>query len=64
MLYKEEHVSSKVVSQAKGAVKDVGKNLNPGTSNLPDPSAAADKAAGKAKSLASDAKGAVKGSNV
>ena len=47
--------------QAKGAVKDVTKNLNPGSSNLPDPSAAADKAAGKAKSLASDTTGAVKG---
>ncbi|CAL5220785.1 g2854 [Coccomyxa viridis] len=53
-----------IADQAKGAVKDVGKNLNPGSNNLPDPSAAADKAAGKAKSLASDAKSAVKGSNV
>lgn len=42
--------------QAKGAAKDVGKNLNPSSSNLPDPSAAADKAAGNAKGLASDAK--------
>ena len=43
-------------AQAKGAAKDVGKGLNPGSSNLPDPSAAADKAAGNAKGLASDAK--------
>ena len=42
--------------QAKGAAKDVGKGLNPGSSNLPNPSAAADKAAGNAKGLASDAK--------
>ena len=34
----------------------MGKGLNPGSSNLPDPSAAADKAAGNAKGLASDAK--------
>ena len=42
--------------QAKGAAKDVGKNLNPSSSNLPNPSAAADKAAGNAKGLAADAK--------
>ena len=42
--------------QAKGTAKDVGKNLNPSSSNLPNPSAAADKAAGNAKGLASDAK--------
>ena len=34
----------------------MGKNLNPSSSNLPNPSAAADKAAGNAKGLASDAK--------
>ena len=42
--------------QAKGTAKDVGKNLNPSSSNLPNPSAAVDKAAGNAKGLASDAK--------
>ena len=42
--------------QAKGTAKDIGKNLDPSSSNLPDPSAAVDKAAGNAKSLASDAK--------
>ncbi len=47
--------------QAKGTVKDVGRNLNPGSGDLPDPSAVADKAAGKAKSFSSDAKGTVKG---
>ena len=57
-------IEAMIAVQAKGAVKDVGKNLNPGSSDLPDPSAAADKAAGKAKNLASDVKGAVKGSNV
>ncbi len=41
--------------QAKGAAKDVGKNLNPGSSNLPSPGAAADKASGAIKGLASDA---------
>ena len=41
--------------QAKGAAKDVGKNLNPGSSNLPSPGAAADKASGAVKGLASDA---------
>ena len=41
--------------QAKGAAKDVGKNLNPGSSNLPSPSAAADKASGAIKGLASGA---------
>ena len=40
--------------QAKGAAKDVGKNLNPGSSNLPSPGAAADKASGAVKGLASD----------
>ena len=46
--------------QAKGAAKDVGKGLNPGSSNLPSPGAAADKAAGNAKGLASDAQKAGK----
>ena len=41
--------------QAKGAAKDVGKNINPGSNNLPDPSAAADKASGAIKGLASGA---------
>ena len=41
--------------QAKGAAKDVGKNLNPGSSNLPSPGAAADKASGAIKGLASGA---------
>ena len=35
---------------------DVGKNLDPSSSNLPNPSAAVDKAAGNAKGLAADAK--------
>ena len=47
--------------QAKGTAKDVGKSLNPASSDLPDPSAAVDKAAGKAKSLAGDASGTLKG---
>ena len=47
--------------QAKGTAKDVGKGLNPNSSNLPDPSAAADKAIGNAKSLAGDASGTLKG---
>ena len=46
--------------QAKGATKDVGKGLNPGSSNLPSPGAAADKAAGNAKGLAKDVKQAGK----
>ena len=46
--------------KAKGAAKDVGKNLNPSSSNLPSPGAAADKAAGNAKGLAGDAKKAGK----
>ena len=46
--------------QAKGAAKDAGKGLNPNSSNLPDLSAAADKAAGNAKGLASDLKQAGK----
>jgi hypothetical protein len=50
-----------MVAQAKGTAKDVGKSLNPGSGNLPDASAAADKAAGKAKNFASDAQGTVKG---
>ena len=46
--------------QAKGAAKDVGKNLDPSSSNLPSPGAAADKAVGNAKGLAGDAKRAGK----
>ena len=46
--------------QVKGTAKDIGKNLDPSSSDLPDPSAAVDKAAGNAKSLASDAKSTVK----
>ena len=46
--------------QAKGAAKDVGKNLNPSSSNLPSPGAAADKASGNAKGLAGDVKKAGK----
>ena len=46
--------------QAKGAAKDVGKNLDPASSNLPSPGAAADKATGNAKGLAGDAKQAAK----
>ena len=46
--------------QAKGAAKDVGKSLNPSSSNLPSPGAAADKASGSAKGLAGDAKRAGK----
>ena len=46
--------------QAKGAAKDVGKGLNPASSNLPSPGAAADKATGNAKGLAKDAKQAGK----
>ena len=42
--------------QAKGTAKDIGKNLDPSSSDLPDPSAAVDKAAGNAKGLAADAK--------
>ena len=42
--------------QVKGSAKDVGKNLDPSSSNLPNPSAAVDKAAGNAKGLAADAK--------
>ena len=46
--------------QAKGAAKDVGKNLNPSSSNLPSPGAAADKTSGNAKGLAGDVKKAGK----
>ena len=46
--------------QAKGTAKDVAKNLNPSESNLPDPSAAADKISGNAKDFAADAKSTVK----
>ena len=42
--------------QVKGSAKDIGKNLDPSSSNLPNPSAAVDKAAGNAKGLAADAK--------
>ena len=45
----------------KGTAKDVGKNLDPSSSDLPDPSAAADKAAGNLKSLGSDTKDTIKG---
>ncbi len=41
--------------QTKGAAKDVGKNLDPSSSNLPNPSAAADKASGAIKGLVSGA---------
>ena len=53
-----EAASSSV--QAKGAARDIGKGANPGSSNLPSPGAAADKAAGNAKGLAKDAKQAGK----
>ena len=46
--------------QAKGAARDIGKSANPGSSNLPSPGAAADKATGNAKGLAKDAKQAGK----
>jgi len=42
--------------QVKGSAKDIGKKLDPSSSNLPNPSAAVDKAAGNAKGLAADAK--------
>ena len=45
-----------ICTQVKGSAKDVGKNLDPSSSNLPNPSAAVDKAAGNAKGLAADAK--------
>ena len=46
--------------QAKGAAKDIGKGVNPASSNLPSPGAAADKAAGNAKGLTKDVKQAGK----
>ena len=46
--------------QAKGAARDIGKSANPGSSNLPSPGAAADKATGNAKGLAKDVKQAGK----
>ena len=42
--------------QVKGSAKDIGKKLDPSSSDLPDPSAAVDKAAGNAKGVAADAK--------